>query len=144
METIVNKKPKKKTLAAMRTLKALKAAGYLCGVTERWNPHVRKRQDLFGFIDMIAVRGDTIGVQATSLSEKQRHIDKILAEPRARKWLLAGNRIQLWCWRKLKVKVDRKSWQADVMEITLAHFPVRRVSAGASPCGDGALIGGAS
>lgn len=134
---------KSSTSPTQRTMTAMREAGYTCGVVEKWNMHAKIRQDLFGFIDIVAMRGDVIGVQATTMENKNARLNKIIAEPRARMWLLAGARIQLWSWRKLATKVNRKSWQADVMEITLAHFPVRRVSAGASPCGDGALIGGA-
>ncbi len=123
---------------------ALREAGFTCGVVEKWNMHAKIRQDLFGFIDIVAMRGDVIGVQATTMANKSSHVDKILAEKRARLWLLAGGRIQLWSWRKLAVKVNRKSWQADVMEITLAHFPKPSCEIGASGRdGAGLLIGGA-
>lgn len=123
---------------------ALRAAGYTCAVVEKWNMHAKIRQDLFGFIDIVAMRSDIIGVQATTMAHNADHLDKIIAEPRARLWLLAGGRIQLWSWRKLVKKFDRKLWHADVMEVTLAHFPVRRDSAGASPGGNRDLIGGAA
>ncbi len=50
------------------SIRLLKKRGFkIVQVVERWNPHARKRQDLFGCIDVLAVGfGDTVGVQATS------------------------------------------------------------------------------
>lgn len=114
-------------------MNAMRDAGYTCGVVEKWNMHARIRQDLYGFIDLIAMgRGGIIGVQATTMAHKADHLDKIIAEPRAITWLRAGGRIQLWSWRKLKVKVNRKSWQADIQEVTLKDFPAQSCEMGAS------------
>ena len=44
----------------------MRSAGYLCAVVEKWNMHARIRQDLYGFIDVLAIKGeDIVGVQAT-------------------------------------------------------------------------------
>ena len=42
-----------------RTLRALRQEGYICGIVERFNPYVGLhgiRQDLFGFVDIIAIK----------------------------------------------------------------------------------------
>ena len=50
-----------------RTLAYLREQGYLCAIVEKWNPHVKIRQDLFGFIDILAIKKDeTLAVQCTS------------------------------------------------------------------------------
>ena len=50
-----------------RTLAYLREEGYLCAIVEKWNPHVKIRQDLFGFIDILAIKkGETLAVQCTS------------------------------------------------------------------------------
>jgi hypothetical protein len=51
-----------------RSLEHLRKAGAeLVAVVERWNPHAKIRQDLFGVVDVLAIHGeDTIAVQATS------------------------------------------------------------------------------
>jgi len=46
----------KQNLATQRTLKALRNDGWLVVVAERWNPYARKRQDLFGRIDLVAIK----------------------------------------------------------------------------------------
>lgn len=54
------------TSPTQRTLAYLRGAGYpLVQGVERWNPHARIRQDLFGIIDVVAVGSDVVGVQAT-------------------------------------------------------------------------------
>lgn len=98
-----------------RTLAALRAEGWTCAVVERWNPHARVRQDLWGFCDLLACaagRG-TIAVQACAGSGLAAHRDKLLAEPRLREWLLASkdNRCEVWAWRKLGARGKRKVYE---------------------------------
>lgn len=57
-----------------RSLKQLRLAGWLCAVTERWNPHVKIRQDLFGFADLIAVKGDECRLIQTTSGAKRKFI----------------------------------------------------------------------
>jgi hypothetical protein len=60
------KRKSKATSPTQRTLKHWRDLGYLCAVVEHWNPHVRIRQDLYGFIDVLAIKGeDIVGIQAT-------------------------------------------------------------------------------
>ena len=112
-----------------RTLEALRRAGFVAGVVERWNAHTRTRQDLFGFLDLVAVRGDVpgvLGVQATSGANGASRIAKILEEPRALVWVSAGNAVQVWSWRKILVG-RRRRWSARIVPIELAG---RRLEAG--------------
>ena len=85
-----------------RSLKHLKAQGYRVAVVERWNPFARIRQDLFGIIDLLAVRdGETLAVQTTSagnVSARVRKIAEADATPDIRK---AGWRILVHGWRKV-------------------------------------------
>lgn len=87
-----------------RTLKHLRRDGYQAGVVERWNVHARVRQDLFGIIDVVAIRIDqpgVLGVQCTSESNAAARVTKILASASARVWLRASNRLEVWGWKKL-------------------------------------------
>jgi hypothetical protein len=84
-----------------RTLAALRKAGYLAAVVEKWNPHVRIRHDLFGIIDVLGVRaGETIAVQATSGSNVASRLTKMRASDALPKVLAAGWRVVVHGWRK--------------------------------------------
>lgn len=86
-----------------RTLKHLRDAGYpLVQVVERWNPHARIRQDLFGIIDVVAVGEDIVGVQATSASNVSKRIAKITESPALPILRKAGIRVLVHGWRKVK------------------------------------------
>lgn len=141
-------KKKKSKLPGQRTMEAMRAAGYDVGVVERWNQYAMIRQDLFNFIDLIAMgRGGIIAVQATSMANRSARVAKILAEPKARHWLSCGGRVQVWAWRKLSKKIGNKTWQESITEITLKDFadmPPTPAVASESPvrptAGDGGLF----
>lgn len=111
-------------LPSARTLERCRKLGMIAGVTERFNSFTKTRHDLFGFIDIVAIGGgDTIGIQATSGTNTANRVTKIITEctEDAQAWLKAGNRIQVWGWRKLKVKRGGKAvrWEPDIKEVTL-------------------------
>lgn len=110
-------------LPTARTLAALRKQGCMAGVVERWNPHARVRQDFLGFVDIIALRGTSIvGIQATSGDHVAHRIAKIRDERRnqALAWLTCGGVIEVWGWRRLKVKRGGKAvrWQVDIRSVT--------------------------
>ena len=85
-----------------RTLAALKAAGYTAAVVEKWNPHARIRQDLFGFIDVLAIReGEVLGVQACSGGDASKRAKKITEHGNLAVVRKSGIRIEVHAWRKL-------------------------------------------
>jgi hypothetical protein len=65
-----SKTPKKKskgTSPTQRSLKHMRELGYVCAIVEKWNPHARIRQDMFGFIDVVCIKDeDIVGVQSCS------------------------------------------------------------------------------
>lgn len=66
-----------------------------------------------------------IGIQATSALTGGNHAArraKILAEPRARAWLEAGGKLEVWSWRKAGARGERKLWTLRREPITLAMF----------------------
>ncbi len=84
-----------------RTLAKLRADGWTTAIVEHWNAHARIRQDLFGFIDILALReGETLAVQATSGSNVSARVAKIAASETAPIVRKAGWRIEVWGWRK--------------------------------------------
>lgn len=80
-----------------RTLAACRKLGWEPDVVERWigGGCIKVRRDLFGCIDLVVLDGrpGLLGIQATSGSNGSSRVKKMSAEPRARAWLLAGNRI---------------------------------------------------
>lgn len=84
------------------TLERLRADGWpLVEVVEKWNPHARIRQDLFGFVDVVAVRrNETLAVQATSASNVASRVSKIAEHPNVGAVREAGWRIVVWGWAK--------------------------------------------
>lgn len=107
-----------------RTLSHLRARGWWPAVVEKWNPHARIRQDLYGFADLVALAADRPGVvaiQTTSASGISARRKKIKAEPMARQWLICGNSILLHGWGKKKIKRGGKAvrWTLTEEEITL-------------------------
>lgn len=109
-----------------RTIRELRNQGTICGVVERFNQHVGPhgiRQDLFGFIDLIALAPNgIIGVQCCAGSGHADHRKKIMANEVVPEWLKSGGRIQIWSWSKRKLKRGGKAerWQPRVEEITEA------------------------
>lgn len=80
----------------------LRKDGWLAAVVEKWNPHARVRQDLFGIIDVVAVKDSlTLGVQCTSygnVSSRVRKIEESDALPALRD---AGWSLVVHGWRKV-------------------------------------------
>lgn len=98
------KKPKKKKgkSPTQLTLEKWRDRGYMCAIVEKWNPHARVRQDLFGFVDVLAVgNGETIGIQTTDYTSVSKRIRKIEDDPETvRELRKAGWRIIIEGWRK--------------------------------------------
>jgi hypothetical protein len=64
-----------------RTLAAIRREGALAGIVEKWNSHAFIRQDLFGFVDIIAIYPDSrriTAIQCTGQHGHPEHKAKIL------------------------------------------------------------------
>jgi hypothetical protein len=86
-----------------RTLAALRADGWTVAIVEHWNPHARIRQDLWGFVDLVALKpGRTLAVQACAGASFAARIAKITEADLVGRVREAGWEIQVWGWRKLK------------------------------------------
>jgi hypothetical protein len=85
-----------------RTLAHLRDGGcQLVQVVEKWNPHARIRQDLFGFVDVLAIRdGQTIAVQTTSSSNISSRLKKIADSESIAHIRKAGWTVLVHGWRK--------------------------------------------
>jgi len=99
-----------KTTHKQRALKMLESLGWTVADVEKWIPRTNIRVDLFGFADLLAVKGtQTLAVQATSINdtgggEFSRHVAKMIAEPRLGNCLDAGWLVELWAVRNTPTK----------------------------------------
>lgn len=84
------------------SLKELRKTCATVQVVEVWNPHVRQRKDLFGFIDILAISeaGETIAVQSTSWGNTSSRASKIAESEHVASVRKAGWRILIHGWRK--------------------------------------------
>lgn len=84
------------------SLRWLRHRGWIAAVVERWNPHARISQDLWG-LDLVAIRPDrqgVLGVQTTSASNLAARVKKLRGIPAVRVWLAAGNSAECHGWAK--------------------------------------------
>ena len=103
-----------------RSLARLRKENWLCAVTEHWNPWTKRRADLFGFIDIVCLRGDeTLAVQTTSGSNVAARLGKIKATQAASVWLESPNRkITIHGWDKKGPRGKRKTWECREVFVT--------------------------
>src|SRR5690606_35502847 len=84
-----------------RSLKVMRERGYRAAVVERWNPHARIRQDLFGCVDLLCIgNGETVAVQATSASNVSSRIRKLEDSEALADMRNAGWRILVHGWKR--------------------------------------------
>ena len=116
------------TSPTQRTLKELRKRGYRVDIVERWIPipggHGRRR-DLFNIIDILALSTDFIlGVQSCGNSFSA-HWKKLTEDEAENTWdwlSMPYTRLEIWAWRKVKVKRGGKAvrWEPRIKAITLA------------------------
>lgn len=98
-----------------RSLRYLREQGYQVGITEHWNAFAKIRQDLFGFIDLLALRdGETLAVQTTSYSNVSARVKKIADHenlPMVRK---AGWGIAVHGWHRAK----NGKWEVRIVDLS--------------------------
>lgn len=129
-EEVAPKKRKKAVPTTARTLAECRRRGWIAGVVERRIPFPKPRGtkiDLFGVIDVVAIAPGVkgaIGIQSTANigGHHAKHRDKILAEPRARQWLEADNRLELWTWAKQGARGKAKRWTLRTEVFTLDQW----------------------
>ena len=109
-----------------RTLKAMREQGRLCGIVERFNrfagPH-GVRQDLFGFIDIIAIDpvDGIIGIQSCGQAFSE-HVKKMTEERNEEmyEWLRHA-KVELWGWRRVQLRRGSTAirWKPRIMDFWL-------------------------
>jgi hypothetical protein len=91
-----------------RTLAWLREHGYEAARTEHWNHFAKRRQDLFGFIDVLAVSDHhLLAIQVSDDTHHAAHRKKILANKAAR-LLVYHMDIEIWSWGLRLTRERRK------------------------------------
>lgn len=100
------------TSPTQRTLALLRKEGWLAEVTEKWIPGANIRKDLWGFVDVLAIKGkDILGVQSTSYSNISARVHKIEEHDNVAAVRDAGIGICVHGWRKVKNR-----WQVRIVD----------------------------
>jgi len=105
-----------------RTLKYLRSIGYVAQVVEKFNYFSKTRQDLFGVIDIVAIRQGckgVLGVQTTSMANVSSRVKKSLESSLLPLWLECGNRFKVIGWGKQGKAGKRKVYNYRILEAIL-------------------------
>jgi hypothetical protein len=85
------------------SLNYLRKQGYTVAVTEHWNPFGKVRVDLFGIIDLVAIKAGVpgiLGIQTTSKSNISARVAKSKNNKDLLTWYKAGNNFKIHGWYK--------------------------------------------
>ena len=97
------------------SLKLLREQGWLVDVVEKWIPGANIRKDLYGFGDLLCIKGkDTLVVQTTTASNMSARINKIADHENVRKVREAGWAIHVHGWH---LDAKRK-WHCKVKDLS--------------------------
>lgn len=121
-----------------RTKAKLKAEGWpFVAVTERWNAFAKCRQDLFSFVDILALRqNELMAVQTTSGSNVSARLEKIRNAPAAAVWLSVPNhRLVVHGWSKRGARGERKLWTCREVEVTPLMLGTKKPAEAIECCG---------
>ena len=102
------------------SLAALRAAGYDPWVCEYWNHFSRKRVDMYGCWDIIAVRENEVLFVQTTTSGVAARVRKIADSPHTPNIRKAGVRLEVHGWTKRKLKRGGKAerWVQRVVDVS--------------------------
>ena len=96
-----------------RTLAHLRDHGYEYWVTETWHHFAKRKMDLFGFIDVLAVSDNQLlAIQVSDDTHHAEHRKKIMALPVARQ-LAYHMDIEIWSWGLKLTGATRKDGKLD-------------------------------
>ena len=97
------------------SLKKLRDEGWFCWITEHWNSFSRTRQDLWGFVDIIALKpGQILGVQTTTATNMSARINKIAEHENVGKVREANVMIHVHGWHQ----DDKRKWHCKVKDVS--------------------------
>jgi hypothetical protein len=84
-----------------RTIALYESRGYKCDIVESYNSFSRRKKDLFGIFDIVAIgNGETLGIQLTSKNNMSSRIKKITNSDFFAEIVRSGWRIIVIGWYK--------------------------------------------
>lgn len=102
------------TSPTARSLAKLRKDGWHPWVVETFNHYTRTRSDMFGFVDILAIReNETLAVQATSYSNVSSRVKKITEHENVGFVRDAGWRIECWGWHK-----KGRFWEVRIVDLS--------------------------
>ena len=111
----------KKTALTAKTMKMLRDDGWFVEKVEYWNAFAKRRKDLFGIIDVVAIKeGEpgVLGIQVTSKANISARKKKAKEAPELAAWLSCGNRFVVHGW--FLRATGRRKWCVKEVDISLA------------------------
>jgi hypothetical protein len=97
------------------SLAKLREEGYTVAVVEHWNAFARIRQDLFGFIDLLALKGkEVLAVQTTTAGNMSARVKKIGDHENVGPVREAGWTIHVHGWHQ----DDKKKWHCKIKDVS--------------------------
>lgn len=89
--------------ATQKSVDRYRKQGYLCQNVEKYNAFTKRKNDVFGFIDILCVKeNDIVGIQTTSKDNMSSRKKKILEHENYSIVKSSGLRIVVHGWKKEK------------------------------------------
>jgi len=101
------------TSLSVLSKKYLEEKGYVVEKTEHFNFYARKRFDLLGVGDLIALNGkEILLIQVTSKANLSARLEKAKKSQKLKLWMLAGGKFILMGWYK-----NANKWRVKTIDI---------------------------
>lgn len=101
------------TSPTQRSKKYLEGLGYRVAIVERWNAFAKCRQDLYGIIDLLAMKvgSPLLAVQVTTTAHLPERMRKDPATVSV--WVSTGNQMVFHGWAERGAQGQKKVWTLD-------------------------------
>ena len=102
------------------SLAHLRSQGYLVAIVEHWNSFTKRRNDVFQFADILAVKdGITLAVQTTTRANMAARLSKLTCIAAVGQCIRSGSRVEIHGWAKHKVKRGGTAYRYQLRVVVL-------------------------